>query len=98
MIANWCYKCNSPCASLSIHPGTSLGQVAWQPVQVPMNKSQCTLSEVRVPQDRDTATLEGWGYLEAIEEVTLRWENTWRKKPPRGKRENAAETDLQWTY
>jgi hypothetical protein len=56
VIANWCYKCNGPCARLSIHPGTSLGQVAWQPVKVPMN-SQCTLLEVRVrSQVRETRT------------------------------------------
>ena len=46
MIAKLYYKCNGPRARLSIHPGTSPGQVAGQPVQVPMK--QPVHPEVRV--------------------------------------------------
>ena len=70
VIAKLCYKCNGPCARLSIHPGTSPRQVAWQPVQVPM-KSQCTLKSGYGHQPGTAIVLESWSYLEAPMVVTL---------------------------
>lgn len=77
VIANWCYKYNSPRSRLSIHSGFSLGQVAWQPISVPMN-SQCTPapSTHTLKSEWDhkpgiTAVLEGQGYLKVTMVVML---------------------------
>ena len=85
MIAKLYYKCNGPRARLSIHSGTSPGQVAWQPVQVPMN-SQCTLKSGYGHQPGAAIVLESWGYLEAPNGGDIaRGENAWRSYS--GKRE-----------
>lgn len=69
VIANWCYKCNSPHARLSIHSGTSLGQV----------NSQYTLPKVRVrSQARGLCCPRRLGLPES-QNGDVRWENTWRR-------------------
>lgn len=68
VIANCCYKCNSPHARLSTYSGTSLKQV----------NSQYTLPKFRVrSQARGHCCPRRLGISES-QNGDVRWENTWR--------------------